>query len=142
MLDDWRRRIGKLRHRRHSMRAAILGLILLISGCTTYRPVDGTAEELQRRILDGELLAAGERVRLTTADSAVHELLIGSVDSANGTIAGEGDTVPIGAVVALERRVRAPAKTWGLIGGLALLLFGSDCEDDPSCDLGYGGYCC
>ena len=122
--------------------AAVLGLVLVIAGCTTFRPVAGTSDELQRRILDGELLTAGDRVRLTTADAAVHELEIDTVDFDAGTIAGRRDAVPISAVVALERRVRAPAKTWGLIGGLALLFFGTECEDDPSCDLGYGGFFC
>ena len=39
-------------------------------------------------------------------------------------ILGEGDAVPIRNVVSLEQRVRAPGKTWGLVGGLALLLLG------------------
>lgn len=120
----------------------VLGLALLISGCTTYRPVVGTQEEVQRRILDGEALAAGDRVRLTTADGQVHEIRVESVTLESGMISDGRGAVPIGDVVALERRVRAPAKTWGLVGGLALLLLGTDCEDDPSCDLGYGGYFC
>jgi hypothetical protein len=122
--------------------SAILALVLAISGCTTLRPVAGTGEELQRRILDGELLAAGDRVLLTTADGASHKVRIESVDPDTGTISGGRDAIPIGTVTALEQRVRAPAKTWGLIGGLALLLLGNDCEDDPSCDLGFGGNCC
>jgi hypothetical protein len=128
----------------HGFAAALsgLGLVLLISGCTTFRPVVGTEEELQGRLLGGELLAAGDRVRLTTADGQVHEIRVESVTLDTGTISGGDDAVAISNVVALEQRVRAPAKTWGLVGGLALLLLGSDCEDDPSCDLGYGGYCC
>ena len=121
---------------------SVLGLVLLMSGCTTFRPVVGTQEEVQRRILDGEVLAAGDRVRLTTADGQVREIRVESVTLDSGTISGGGDAVPIRNVVALEQRVRAPGKTWGLVGGLALLLLGSDCEDDPSCDLGYGGNCC
>jgi hypothetical protein len=116
--------------------------MLLTSGCTTFRPVVGTTEELQRRVLDDEALAAGDRVRLTTSDGEVHEMRIESVILDSATISGGDDTVLIKDVIAIEQRVRAPAKTWGLVGGLALLLLGSDCEDDPSCDLGYGGYCC
>ena len=119
-----------------------LGLLLLISGCTTFRPVVGTPEEVQRKILNGEVLAAGDRVRLTAKDGQVHEIRVESVALDSGTISGGREAVPIRNVVALEQRVYAPGKTWGLVGGLALLLFGSDCEDDPSCDLGYGGYCC
>jgi len=119
-----------------------LVLVLLISGCTTFRPVVGTQEEVQRRILEGEALAAGDRVRLTTADGQVHEFRVESVTPDSGMVFGERGSVPIRDVVTLEQRVRAPAKTWGLVGGLALLLLGTDCEDDPSCDLGYGGYFC
>ena len=122
--------------------AASVGVLLLISGCTTFRPVVGTQEEVQRRILDGEALAAGDRVRLTTVDGEMHALRVESVLLDRGMISGGGDAVPIRDVVALEQRVRAPAKTWGLVGGLALLLLGTDCEDDPGCDLGYGGFCC
>jgi hypothetical protein len=121
---------------------SVLGFVLLISGCTTFRPVAGTQEEVQRTILDGEALAAGDRVRLTTADGQVHEIRVESVTPDSGMISGGGGAVPIRDVVALEQRVRAPGKTWGLVGGLALLLLGTDCEDDPSCDLGYGGYFC
>ena len=122
--------------------SSVLGLVLLISGCTTFRPVVGTRDEVQRKILDGEALAAGDRVRLTTADGQMHEIRVESVTLDSGMISGERGSVPIKDVVALEQRVRAPAKTWGLVGGLALLLFGTDCEDDPGCDLGYGGFCC
>jgi len=121
---------------------SVLIAALMASGCTTFRPVVGTQEETQRRLLSGEVLAAGDRVRLTTADGEVHEIRVDSVALDSGTIMGDGDAVPIRNVVSLEQRVRAPAKTWGLVGGLALLLLGSDCEDDPSCDLGYGGFCC
>jgi hypothetical protein len=121
---------------------SVVGTALVVSGCTTFRPVVGTAEETQRRLLGGEVLAAGDRVRLTTADGQVHEMRVDSVALDGGTILGDGDAVPIRNVVSVEQRVRAPAKTWGLVGGLALLLLGSDCEDDPSCDLGYGGFCC
>lgn len=124
---------------------SVAGLVLLVSACTTYRPVAEAGDELRGRILDGELLAAGDRVRLTTADRRVHKVRIDSLDLDAGTIsadrAGSG-SVRVADVVALERRVRAPAKTWALVGALALLVFGSDCEDDPSCDLGYGGLCC
>jgi hypothetical protein len=150
--DDSQRRIGRLRVRGNAMQAgdyrscatasASLALALLISGCTTLRPVGGTGAELQSRIVAGELLAAGDRVRLTTAGGALHKVRIESVDFDTGTISGGREAIPVNAVVALEQRVRAPAKTWGLIGGLALLLLGSDCEDDPSCDLGYSGNCC
>jgi hypothetical protein len=123
--------------------SSLLGLLLLVSGCTTLRPVAGAAEDLQRRILDGELLAAGDRVQLTTADGNVHAIRVETVAVDAGTISGNGDTVAIEDVVALERRVRAPGKTWALVlGGLALTLLTVECEDDPSCDLGYGGYCC
>ena len=121
---------------------SILGLALLLSACTTFRPVIGTQEEVQRRILDGELFAAGDRARLTTADGQVHEMRVESVTLDNGTISGGGDAVQIRDVVAVQQRVRAPGKTWGLVGGLVALLLGTDCEDDPSCDLGYGGYFC
>ena len=122
--------------------AAVSVLVLLMSGCTTFRPMAGTQEEVQQKILAGEALAAGDRVRLTTADGEVHEIRVESVALDSGTISGRRDEVPIRDVVALEQRMRAPGKTWGLVGALVLLVFGSDCEDDPSCDLGYGGYCC
>jgi hypothetical protein len=123
---------------------SVLSAAHLTSGCTTFRPVVGTAEETQRQLLSGEVLEAGDRVRLTTADGRVHEIRIDSVALDSGMILGDGDSVPIRNVVSVERRVYAPAKTWGLVAGgsLLLLLTTVECEDDPSCDLGYGGFCC
>jgi hypothetical protein len=121
---------------------SVIGFTLVIVGCTTLRPADATGQDLQRRILAGDLLDSGDRVRLTTADGDAHDVRIDSVNLDTGTITGGRDTISIGDVIRLEQRVHAPAKTWGLVGGLVLLLFGNECEDDPSCDLGYGGLCC
>ena len=113
------------RYRCFAAALSVLSAALVVVSCTTFRPVVGTQEETQRRLLAGEVLAAGDRVRLTTADGQVHEIRVASVALDSGMILGEGDAVPIRNVVSLEQRVRAPGKTWGLVGGLALLLLGS-----------------
>ena len=121
---------------------SVLSTALVVVSCTTFRPVVGTQEETQRRLLSGEVIAAGDRVRLATADGQVHEIRVDSVALDNGMILGGDAAIPIRNVVSLEQRVHAPGKTWGLVGALALLLLGTRCEDDPSCDLGYGGFLC
>jgi hypothetical protein len=66
------------------------------------------------------------------------------VNVERGVLSGRRESVEIAAITALEMRERSWIKTGVLVGLLTLALFGSDCEDDPSCDEypDYGGFCC
>lgn len=110
------------------MRHVILAALVLIScACTTLRPNEASPEELQRMITHENLLEPGDRVRLATADGAVHKFRIRRIDFNEGLIIGRQDSVPIREVVGVETREFSVGKTVALTGGLAgawvILLF-------------------
>jgi hypothetical protein len=58
-------------------------------------------------------------------------------------VTGADDVVPIGEIVAVEKRELSWVKTGLLVGGLVISTFGSGCEDDCGGGLGgIGPFCC
>ena len=115
---------------------AAVALVFLNSACTTMRPTHVPSAEIQSRILAGDLLAPGDRVRLATKDGTVHELRIASVDLDRGVVTGADDAVPIAEIVAVEKRELSWVKTGILIGGLVVTLgtdWDCDYPEDPFC---------
>jgi hypothetical protein len=80
---------------------ALLTAVLLIPGCTSMQPIDGSPTELQQRIATGELLEAGDRVWIETADGKAHELTISFIDATH--LVGTVESVPIDQVRYLEK---------------------------------------
>jgi hypothetical protein len=99
-------------------------LVALIScvGCTTLHPVEGTSTELQRRIISGALLKAGDRVVIVTTDNQSHRIAVTAVVA--GLIKGTTDSVPVDQVASLKIRRFSRAKTLALIGGVVLVVGG------------------
>jgi hypothetical protein len=114
-------------------------LAVSISACTSFRPVEQPADQIQRQIIGEALLSPGDKVRLVTTDGEAHEFRIAAVDATQGRLSGKHDVVQIKDIVTLEKRELSWTKTGILIGGLVLGIFGTDCEDD--CD-DYGGFFC
>ena len=102
-------------------RLAVLAVLfgaLANSACTTLTPKEETPEELQRQLLSGELLQAGERVRLVTTDESVYEFRITEIDLEQDLVIGSDEQVPIADVVAVETREVSVGKTALLVGGV------------------------
>jgi hypothetical protein len=55
-------------------------LALLLSACASLQPVNDDAARLQEQIRDGEVIAAGDRVRITTRDGTVRVILVSALD--------------------------------------------------------------
>jgi hypothetical protein len=99
--------------------AGILALTLLLaSGCTSLRPTEASPEDLQRMITQENLIKPGDRVRLVTADEAVHKFRVTRVDLDEGIVAGRAQAVPITEIVAVETREVSIGKTAVLTGGV------------------------
>jgi hypothetical protein len=79
----------------------LLTAALLIAGCTVMQPIDGSPMELQQRIAAGELLEAGDRVWIETADAKAHEFTIRRIDATR--LVGAGESVPIDQIKYLEK---------------------------------------
>jgi hypothetical protein len=121
--------------------ALLAAICLFMVACTTMRPVPESRDEFVEQIRTGALLKPGDRIRVVT-DGGTQQYLRVSAIRTDGTIVGKRSEVRVNEIVSLEKRERSWVKTGVLLGLVGLTLFGSDCEDDPACDLGYGGYCC
>ena len=99
--------------------AAVLMGALANSACTTLKPTEATPEELQRRLLTGELLHPGDRVRLVTADETVYEFRVTEFDVEQGIVIGRDERVAVADVVAVETRELSLGKTALLVGGVS-----------------------
>jgi len=124
------------------MRIALPAAICFLTvACTTMRPVLEPRDEFVEQIRTGTLLKPGDRIRVVT-DAGTQQKLRVSEIRADGTIAGNRSEVRVDEIASLEKREKSWVKTGVLIGLVGVALFGIECEDDPSCDLGYGGNCC
>jgi hypothetical protein len=93
-------------------------LLIVCTGCTTLRPIEGSPAELRQRLDSGELLKTGDRVVIVTTDAKAHRFAVKSIDA--GLIRGRSESVPIEQVLAVKRRQFSRAKTAGLVIGIAL----------------------
>jgi len=105
----------------------LVGIVLLTSACTSLQPQEAPPEEIQRLIVTEGLLVPGEKVRIVTADDAVHKFRIVSVDLENAVVNGRDNSVPFAEIVAVETREFAIGKTTALAlgapSGFLILLF-------------------
>lgn len=97
--------------------------VLLVAGmaaCTTLKPVDVPADELQQQLRSGALFAAGDRVRLATADEATYRFRVTEIDLETGVVLGRKAAVPIDEIVAVETRELSVGRTTLLTGGVGI----------------------
>jgi hypothetical protein len=99
-------------------RFSVIVVIIICTGCTTLRPVEGSPAELRQRINSGALLKPGDRVVIVASDGRVHRFAIKSVDA--GIIQGRSESVPIEQVMTLRQRQFSRAKTAALVIGIGL----------------------
>lgn len=97
---------------------SLLTGLLLIAGCTSLRPIEGSPAELQQRIAAGDLLKSGDRVLVTTNDAKTHRFTVASINA--GLIQGRSESVPIAQVTNVKKRQFSRAKTTALVIGIAL----------------------
>lgn len=91
----------------------VLALTVILSGCTSLRPVTGAPEDLRQRINTGALLKAGDSVLIVTTYGKVHRFEVTGVS--DGVIQGRTDSVPVDQLASLEKRVANPLGTATLV---------------------------
>jgi hypothetical protein len=99
-------------------RFSLIVVLIICTGCTTLRPIDGNPAELQQRIYSGDLLKPGDRVVIVASDGKAHRFAIKSIYA--GLIQGRSESVPIDQVVSLQQRQFSRAKTAALVIGIGL----------------------
>jgi len=90
-------------------------VILLITGCTTLKPVEMSPEQLHARISAGEVLNEGDKVKIVTTDGKIHQFEVTDINDTS--IVGDDVEVRIVDIVALETREFSGGKTAALVGG-------------------------
>jgi hypothetical protein len=99
-------------------RFTLFAAIIVLAGCTTLQPIEGTSNELRERIGSGGLLKVGDRVSIVTRDDRTHEFRVLAIR--DGIIQGTSDSVPLDRLVTLQKREFSRAKTCLLVGGIVL----------------------
>ena len=101
----------------------ILPIIVLfaVCGCSTLKTVDMSPEQLRDQISRGEIVKAGDSVRIVTIDGETYKFRVTAITS--DQISGKDTTVPIANIVALETRVFSGGKTAALTAGSVVLLY-------------------
>ncbi len=92
--------------------------MLVAAGCPSLRPVETPPAELQRLIRDEDLIKPGDRVRLVTADGAVHELRVKQIDRDRDAVTGKDEAVPLADIIAVQTREIAVGRTAALAAGV------------------------
>jgi hypothetical protein len=95
-------------------------VILMVTGCTTLKPVELSPDQLQDRLPAGEIIQVGDSVVLTTADGNQHKFKVTSIT--NNYVAGKNVEVSIADIVAVGKRETSMVKTYLLVGGSVLAL--------------------
>jgi hypothetical protein len=99
-------------------RFSLIVVIIICTGCTTLRPIEGSPAELRQRINSADLLKPGDRVRIVASDGSAHRFAIKSIEA--GVIRGRSESVPVEQVVTLQRRQFSRVKTAALVIGIGL----------------------
>lgn len=93
--------------------------ILIISACSSLKPVELSSLELQEQISQGEVLQIGDRVKVITEDGQRHEFRVTEIS--DSAVIGNDTNIEITQIVALESRRFSGGKTALLAGGTILL---------------------
>ena len=87
-------------------------------GCSTITSEDIYNEDLQEKIRNGQLIEKGDYVIIHTLDNKKYEFTVDGIDEE--TIEGNGISVQIDNIAALETKTLSVEKTAGLVGGVSL----------------------
>ncbi len=93
---------------------ASIMILLLFSGCTTFRPVELESRQLQEKLSAGEIIHVKDKVKIHTSDGVNHRFKV--KEMSDGLIAGSKGNVRIEDIVSLEKREFSAVKTILLVG--------------------------
>lgn len=92
-----------------------------LGGCSTMTSGGVYNEDLQERIRKGQLTKVGDYVIIHTLDNTNYEFTVDGIDEE--TIEGDGISVQIDNIAALETKTFSAEKTAQLVGGATLGLW-------------------
>jgi len=95
-------------------------ILLLLGGCTTFDTMRMSRSDVQKHISDGDLIHAGDQVRIVTNDGKQYQFKVISI--LDGSIKGQDVEIPIKDIDLVEKRRISIGKT-SLLSGALFLLF-------------------
>jgi hypothetical protein len=95
-------------------------IVFILSGCTTLRPIELSRSQVQEGISHGDLVHAGDNVKIITNDGKQHQFKVISVS--DGYVKGEAVEIPIKDIDLIEKRRVSIGRT-ALLSGAGFLLF-------------------
>jgi hypothetical protein len=93
-------------------------MFLVLSGCTSLKPIELSPEQLQNRIATEDIVKVGEIVKVVTSDGKTREFKVTEIREDH--ILGKDVDIPIKDIIALETREFSGGKTVALVGGTTL----------------------
>ncbi len=101
--------------------ATVSLMVILTSGCTSYRPVAVHGSQLQDALALGVVLRPGDRVRLHLADGEIREVEVASLSDVDLTT-DDGDSVDFSKIETIESRTLSKGKTTAAVVGGSLVV--------------------
>ncbi len=92
-----------------------LFILLTLAACSTTKPIELAPEELQQKIISGNIVNQGDHVKIVTRDGLHHDFKVKSVSQTD--ISSADFSIPIDQIVALETKKFSGGKTSLLVGG-------------------------
>ncbi len=106
---------------KNSMKVVVVVAILTLTGCTSLQDVGLSSQELQARIRAGELVEAGDRVALRTADG--RDFVMKVVEVNRESLRGDAAEVLIDDIVMLRVERIDPMRSAGAAAGGAVIVY-------------------
>ncbi len=103
----------------HGKIVSVVLIILIVSGCSTMKPVEMPPDRVQQKISAGEVLSIGDKVKIATRDGEVHQFKVTEINDQQ--IQGDGIEIPIDEIVAVETKEFSLGKTAALTSGTVVL---------------------
>lgn len=98
-------------------------VILILTGCTSMKPVELPPDQLQNRISAGEIINEGDKVRVVTVDGKKQKFEVTAIT--DKSIVGNDIEIPIVDIVAVETNQYSDVKSGTLmLGSFAVVIVG------------------
>ncbi len=94
-------------------------IILMVSGCSTMKPIEMSPEQVQQKIAAGEVLDVGDKVKIATTDDQIYKFKVTEVTDKQ--VRGDDIEVPIDEIVGVETKEFSLGKTAALTGGTVVV---------------------
>ena len=99
---------------------SVVLILIFLTGCTTFRPIESSPEPLENRIISEKVIVPGDTVKVITTDGKHHKFRVVSITE--DKISGKNIELQLTDIVSLETKKFSGGKTALLVGGSGALI--------------------